>query len=105
MDSVQYSTESGLLTVGGGSTWKAVIETSILHKRFLPTAECPSLGVGGLTQAGGGTIASRLHGLVVDNIEELSIVLANGTVATGISCCLAQLIPFVCSPSKQHDAQ
>jgi FAD/FMN-containing dehydrogenase len=69
------------VTVGGGASWREVQAAAILERRALPTAECPQLGVGGFIHAGGGTVMSRMKGLVADNVLEFTMVLANGTVA------------------------
>ena len=69
--------QPGLAVVGGGANWGAVQAAAIRHKAFLPTAECPALGVGGFTQHGGGTVMSRGLGLVVDNLVSIDIVSCN----------------------------
>jgi FAD/FMN-containing dehydrogenase len=43
---------------------------------------CPYVGIGGHSLLGGFAYASRLWGLVLDVIELIDLVLANGTITT-----------------------
>eukprot|EP01054_Gregarina_sp_Poly1_P002113 Gregarina_sp_Poly_1__2112@NODE_155_length_12405_cov_134_674339_g137_i0_p3_GENE_NODE_155_length_12405_cov_134_674339_g137_i0NODE_155_length_12405_cov_134_674339_g137_i0_p3_ORF_typecomplete_len581_score80_01FAD_binding_4/PF01565_23/7_1e31BBE/PF08031_12/1_2e08_NODE_155_length_12405_cov_134_674339_g137_i04472189 len=51
-------------------------------KRAVPGGTCPQPGAIPLTLGGGQGIASRKHGLMVDNVMEFEVVLSNGEIVT-----------------------
>lgn len=48
----------------------------------VPAGTCPTVGISGLSAAGGFGRLSRLYGLTCDNILELKVVTAAGDVVT-----------------------
>jgi len=65
-------------TFGAGFTNLALYETLWPARMSLPAGTCPTVGVTGLSQAGGFGRLSRLYGLTCDNILELKVVAADG---------------------------
>lgn len=61
--------EGDVAKVGGGATWGDVQTSAIWHDKFLTTAECPALGVGGFTHNGGGTVVTQLCTCAVDIVD------------------------------------
>ncbi|MFZ7126653.1 MAG: FAD-binding oxidoreductase [Desulfobacterales bacterium] len=64
--------------VGGGVRWRDVIEAAYLHGLAPVSGSSPSVGVVGYTIGGGYGITSRMHGLTIDNVREVRIVIPNG---------------------------
>lgn len=73
------------------STWQASIGpgtlldgvTNKLHdngKRAIAHGTCPQVGIGGHATIGGLGPISRMWGSALDHVEEVEVVLANGTV-------------------------
>lgn len=54
-------------------------------KRSIAHGTCPSVGLGGHGTVGGAGPSARLHGLTIDHVEEMEVVLANGTIVRASS--------------------
>ncbi|WVQ83803.1 hypothetical protein IAT38_005947 [Cryptococcus sp. DSM 104549] len=80
--SMEYDEDTQQLTVGSGALLGEVIEYLERRGRLLPTGSCPTVGVGGQVLAGGFGLASRMAGLLLDNLVAMDVVLADGTRAT-----------------------
>jgi len=68
------------LTVGGGALWSSVNAAAAKHNLAVVGGTVNTIGVGGLTLGGGYGYLSGKHGLAIDNLLEVEIVLADGRV-------------------------
>lgn len=66
--------------IGGGATWGPVAEQLRPHGLALTSGDTASVGVGGLTQAGGIGWMVRQHGLTIDSVVSAEVVTAAGDV-------------------------
>jgi len=80
MKTVRVDLEKSLVEVGGGAYLKDVDDALKPYNLGTPVGTYPLTGVGGLVLAGGYGFLSRMHGLSVDNLVEVEVVLANGKV-------------------------
>ena len=71
--------------VGGGATWGHVAERLRPHGLAITSGDTRSVGVGGLTQAGGIGWMVRKHGLTIDNLVAAEVVTAAGDVVRASS--------------------
>lgn len=71
--------EQRLVRIGPGTTWKQV--SSALHPYgwALGSGDYGGVGVGGLATAGGIGLLSRKHGLTIDHLRAVELVLADGS--------------------------
>ncbi|RTE82503.1 hypothetical protein BHE90_002996 [Fusarium euwallaceae] len=69
-----------IATVGPGNLLKGLVEGLNNAGRFMPHGSSPTVGVGGLLAVGGIGYTSRENGLSVDVMQEVEVILANGTV-------------------------
>ncbi|KAF5361195.1 hypothetical protein D9758_009025 [Tetrapyrgos nigripes] len=79
-ESIKY----GLATVGG-TVNHVIIRLCVIICYRTKTGCFPKTGVGGLTLGGGIGWLTGEHGLVIDNLEQVTIVLPNFTVVTSSS--------------------
>ncbi|KAG9001350.1 hypothetical protein FRB90_011634 [Tulasnella sp. 427] len=68
------------ITVGGGATWEIVDNVGMEHGLATVSSNVNNVGVGGLALGGGYGWLTGRHGMVVDNIVQLTVVLASGEV-------------------------
>lgn len=68
--------------VGAGTRLRQVSSVLYAHGRAIPHGTCPSVGIGGHATVGGLGPTSRLWGLTLDHIEEMTVVLSDGEVVT-----------------------
>ena len=68
--------------VGAGATWGAVATALAPHGLALSSGDTLSVGVGGLTQAGGIGWLVRMHGLTIDSLLSAEVVTADGEVVS-----------------------
>lgn len=71
--------DARLVRVGPGATWKQVAAVLEPHGWALSSGDYGGVGVGGLATAGGIGLLGRAHGLTIDHLRAVSIVLADGT--------------------------
>jgi FAD binding domain/Luciferase-like monooxygenase/Berberine and berberine like len=67
-----------LVRIGPGATWKQVAAALDAHGWALGSGDYGGVGVGGLATAGGIGYLSRRHGLTIDHIRAVEVVLADG---------------------------
>lgn len=83
MRGVTVDVERKLVTAQGGATWGDVDHETVKHGLCTVGGTVSDTGVGGLTLGGGYGWLSGQHGLVIDNLVECTMVLADGKV---VSC-------------------
>ncbi|KAL2688999.1 hypothetical protein Neosp_003049 [[Neocosmospora] mangrovei] len=71
---------TGIATVGPGNLLNNLVEGLNNVGRFMPHGSAPTVGVGGLIAVGGIGYTSRDNGLSIDVMQEVEVILANGTV-------------------------
>jgi FAD/FMN-containing dehydrogenase len=69
-----------LVRIGGGATWGQVADVLAPHGLAISSGDTKSVGVGGLTLAGGIGWKVRKYGLALDNVVAAEMVTANGEV-------------------------
>jgi FAD/FMN-containing dehydrogenase len=72
--------ERHLVRIGGGATWGQVAAALDPHGLAISSGDTKSVGVGGLTLAGGIGWKVRKYGLALDNVAAAEVVTANGQV-------------------------
>ncbi|WP_433722787.1 FAD-binding oxidoreductase [Nocardia sp. CA-129566] len=78
MDTVHYDSAMGAFAVAAGATLGRVYST--LYKGWgvtLPGGTCPTVGAGGHVAGGGYGALSRLHGLIVDHLYAVEVVVVD----------------------------
>lgn len=71
---------SGLVRLGPGARWVDVARALAPHRLAITSGDYGGVGVGGLATAGGVGMFARQHGLTIDLLRSVEIVLADGTV-------------------------
>ncbi len=72
--------EKGLVKIGTGAVWGDVANTLKQHNLALSSGDTRSVGVGGLTLAGGIGWMVRQYGLAIDSLVGAEIITADGKV-------------------------
>jgi FAD/FMN-containing dehydrogenase len=72
--------ERHLVRIGGGATWGQVAAALTPHGLAISSGDTKSVGVGGLTLAGGIGWKVRKYGLALDNVAAAELVTASGQV-------------------------
>jgi len=70
----------GLVRVGAGARSGDLCKQLFQHDLAIPTGTCPSVGIAGLTLGGGLGILGRAHGLTLDQLVAVQVVLSDGRV-------------------------
>lgn len=73
------SVSDRLVRIGPGATWKQVAAALDKYDWALGSGDYGGVGVGGLATAGGIGLLSRAHGLTIDHLRAVELVLADGT--------------------------
>ncbi|TDL18746.1 FAD-binding domain-containing protein [Rickenella mellea] len=79
---VEIDAEKKLAKVGGGGIWEAVDKASIKYGLASVGGSANDTGVGGLTVGGGYGWLTGRHGLVIDNLIQATVVVADGRILT-----------------------
>jgi FAD/FMN-containing dehydrogenase len=82
MRAIEVDPDRGTVRVQGGATWGEVDRATHEHGLAVPSGIISTTGVGGLTLGGGLGHLSRKHGLTIDNLLSVDMVLADGTTVT-----------------------
>jgi FAD/FMN-containing dehydrogenase len=82
MKGIQVDPENRTVRVEGGCLWGEVDAATHPFGLATPSGFISSTGVGGLTLGGGIGYLSRTHGLTIDNLLGVEMVLADGSVVT-----------------------
>ncbi|WP_413316693.1 LLM class flavin-dependent oxidoreductase [Agrococcus sp. 1P02AA] len=69
-----------LVRVGAGATWGQVARALDEHGWVISSGDYGGVGVGGLATAGGVGFLGREHGLTIDHIASIDVVLADGSL-------------------------
>jgi FAD/FMN-containing dehydrogenase len=69
-----------LAFVGGGAIWETVETAAIKHGLATVAGTVNETGVGGLTLGGGWGFLTGEHGLSLDNVKEVTVVTASGSI-------------------------
>ena len=72
--------DCGRVRIGGGATWGSAATKLAEHGLAITSGDTISVGVGGLTQAGGIGWMVRKYGLTIDNVLAAEVVTASGEV-------------------------
>ena len=75
----------GRVRIGAGATWGPAAATLAEHGLAITSGDTLSVGVGGLTQAGGIGWMVRKHGLTIDSLLAAEVVTAAGDVVRASS--------------------
>jgi alkanesulfonate monooxygenase SsuD/methylene tetrahydromethanopterin reductase-like flavin-dependent oxidoreductase (luciferase family) len=73
--------QAGTVRVGPGARWADVARVLGPHGLAITSGDYGGVGVGGLATAGGIGWLSREHGLTIDHLRAVDVVLADGTLA------------------------
>jgi alkanesulfonate monooxygenase SsuD/methylene tetrahydromethanopterin reductase-like flavin-dependent oxidoreductase (luciferase family)/FAD/FMN-containing dehydrogenase len=71
---------AGLVRIGPGARWMDVARALAPHRLAITSGDYGGVGVGGLATAGGVGMFARQHGLTIDLLRSVQVVLADGTV-------------------------
>lgn len=72
--------EAGIVRIGPGAIWMDVAAALAPHGLAISSGDYGGVGVGGLATAGGIGWLARRHGLTIDHLRAVDLVLADGTV-------------------------
>jgi alkanesulfonate monooxygenase SsuD/methylene tetrahydromethanopterin reductase-like flavin-dependent oxidoreductase (luciferase family)/FAD/FMN-containing dehydrogenase len=73
--------QAGTVRTGPGARWVDVARTLAPHGLAITSGDYGGVGVGGLATAGGIGWLAREHGLTIDHLRGVDVVLADGSVA------------------------
>jgi hypothetical protein len=72
--------EHRFVRIGPGRTWKQVAHSLTPYQWALGSGDYGGVGVGGVATAGGIGLLSRKHGLTIDHLRAVELVLADGNL-------------------------
>lgn len=96
LDQVRVDTDARTATVGGGATWSPVLARGQAAGLAPLLGSAPHVGCTGYSLGGGFGWLARKHGLAVDAVRSLTVVLADGSVATATPEVLPDLFWALC---------
>ncbi|TFK37512.1 glucooligosaccharide oxidase [Crucibulum laeve] len=76
------SVDSATAVIESGNRLGDIALALSTKNRGMPHGVCPYVGIGGHSAFGGYGFMSRMWGLTLDNVLEINLVLANGTITT-----------------------
>ncbi|HEY9064522.1 MAG TPA: FAD-binding protein [Burkholderiaceae bacterium] len=82
LDSVAIDTTHNIATVGTGCTFGTLDSTLNTYNLHVPGGECPDVCIGGYVQGGGYGFTSVTYGMNCDNVIDMSVMLADGSIVT-----------------------
>ncbi|KZS97688.1 FAD-binding domain-containing protein [Sistotremastrum niveocremeum HHB9708] len=82
LNKVTVSEDKKVFFIGGGALWEDVDRAGVENGVATPGGTVNHTGVGGLILGGGYGYLSGEYGMVVDNLVEVTIVLADGRIVT-----------------------
>lgn len=82
LDQVTIDPHAGTATIGGGTTWGPVLAAAQEHGLAPLLGSAPHVGSVGYSLGGGFGWLARKHGLAVDAVRALRVVLADGRAVT-----------------------
>ncbi|MBT8318503.1 MAG: FAD-binding oxidoreductase [Gramella sp.] len=82
LKNVRVDTTNNTVRVGGGNLWGEVDHATHIYGLAIPAGIISSTGVAGLTLGGGVGHLSRKFGLTIDNLLEVDLGLADGSLVT-----------------------
>ena len=97
MHGIRVDPAEKTVRVEGGATWGEVDYATHPFGLATPSGIVSSTGVGGLTLGGGLGHLSRKYGLTIDNLLEVDMVLADGSLVTANATKHADLYWAVCT--------
>lgn len=100
MRDVTVDKEAKTITAQGGCTWEDVDKAGYEHGLVTVGGTVNHTGIGGLTLGGGYGWLSGEHGLVIDNLLSVQIVLADGTIVTASNSENKDLFWAVCGAGQ-----
>ncbi|MBO9577222.1 MAG: LLM class flavin-dependent oxidoreductase [Microbacteriaceae bacterium] len=81
LDGIELLDEAaGLVRIGPGARWIDVARTLAPHGLAITSGDYGGVGVGGLATAGGIGWFAREHGLTIDHLRAVEVVLADGSI-------------------------
>lgn len=80
INGVEVLDDAGRVRIGAGATWGQAAAELARHGLAITSGDTVSVGVGGLTQAGGIGWMVRKHGLTIDSVLGAEVVTAGGEV-------------------------
>lgn len=80
INTVELLDDAGRVRIGAGATWGQAAAELARHGLAITSGDTVSVGVGGLTQAGGIGWMVRKHGLTIDSVVGAEVVTASGEV-------------------------
>lgn len=100
MRGVTVDKEAKTITAQGGCIWEDVDKAGYEHGLVTVGGTVNHTGIGGLTLGGGYGWLSGEHGLVIDNLLSVQMVLADGTIVTASNSENKDLFWAVCSAGQ-----
>ncbi|TRX71453.1 FAD-binding oxidoreductase [Carboxylicivirga sp. M1479] len=82
LKNVRVDTKNNTVRVAGGNVWGEVDHATQSYGLVVPAGIISTTGVGGLTLGGGVGYLTRKFGLTIDNLLEVDMVLADGSIVT-----------------------
>jgi len=82
INGVRIDPDNKLAYIGGGAIWKTVDEAAIQYGLATVGGTVNHTGVGGLTLGGGYGWLSGAHGLTIDNLVQMTLVVSDGRILT-----------------------
>lgn len=99
LDQVSIDPQARTATIGGGVTWEPVLAAAQEHGLAPLLGSAPHVGAVGYSLGGGFGWLARKHGLAVDTVRSLRVVLADGRTVTASPTEESELFWAMCGTS------